>query len=135
MYQEYLYQYQYGMALDLTAFLVSLLAQRKDRGWLRRHLKLTILISNLLLVAVGLLFYQNVFSLLAIIGVLLETGALWLSRERQIRFLSFFAAPFWLAYNLTCSAYGSVIGNIITMASISLAIFRYDIRRGKPGPH
>jgi hypothetical protein len=120
-----------GMVLDLSAFLVSMLAQRKDRGWLRSHPRITILAANLFLTAVGLMFYQNIFSLLAVIGVLLETGALWLSRERQIRLLSFFAAPFWLVYNLSCSAYGSVIGNLITMVSISLAIFRYDIRKTK----
>ena len=116
-----------GMALDLSALLVSMLAQRRDSGWLRKHPKLTISGANLFLVAVGLLFYQNIFSLLAIIGVLLETGALWLSRERRIRFVSFFAAPFWLAYNLACGAYGSAIGNVITMVSIILAIVRYDI--------
>jgi hypothetical protein len=121
-----------GVALDLTALLVSMLAQRKDSGWLRKHPKLTVLGANLFVLAVGLLFYQNIFSLLAIIGVLLETGAFWLNRERQIRFVSFFAAPFWLAYNLFFAAYGSAIGNVITMVSISLAILRYDIRKEKP---
>ena len=118
-----------GAVLDLSALVVSLLAQRKDRGWLNKHPRLAVLGANLFLVAMGLVVYQNIFSLLAIIGVLLETGALWLNREKQIRFLSFFAAPFWLAYNLLVSAYGSAIGNVMTMVSIGIAFVRHDLKR------
>lgn len=115
-----------GAVLDVVALLVSVLARGKDRILRKRDLYLVILGANLFVVAVGLAFYQNVFSLLPIAGVLLETGALWLSREKQIRFLSFFAAPFWLAYNLIFSAYGSAAGNVLTMLSIGLAIARHD---------
>lgn len=117
-----------GAVLDVSGFLVSLLAQNKDRGLLKRHPILTALGGNLLILAMGLAVYQNVFSLLPIAGVMLETGALWMSREKHIRFLSFFAAPFWLVYNLLFAAYGSAAGNVLTIVSIALAIFRYDIR-------
>ena len=117
-----------GAVLDVSGFLVSLLAQNKDRGLLKRHPILTVLGGNLLILAMGLAVYQNVFSLLPIAGVMLETGALWMSREKHIRFLSFFAAPFWLVYNLLFAAYGSAAGNVLAIVSIALAIFRYDIR-------
>jgi len=118
-----------GAVLDIVGFIVSVLAQQKDRGWLKKHPKLTVVSANIFVVAVGLAFYQNIFSLLPVFGVLFETGALWLNRERQIRFVSFFGAPFWLAYNLISAAYGSAIGNVMTMASIGIAIVRYDIFR------
>ena len=118
-----------GAVLDVSGFLVSLLAQNKDRGLLKRHPILTVLGGNLLILAMGLAVYQNVFSLLPIAGVMLETGALWMSREKHIRFLSFFAAPFWLVYNLLFAAYGSAAGNVLAIVSIALAIFRYDIKR------
>lgn len=116
-----------GIALDCVAFLVSLLAQRKDKSWLKEHPKLTIVGATVFIVAIGLICYQNLFSLLPIFGVLFETGALWCSKERQIRLASFFGAPFWLSYNLVYTAYGSAIGNIMTMVSIGIAIMRYDI--------
>ena len=116
-----------GAVLDVVGLLVSLLAQQKDRPWLKRHSRLTIVGANVFVVAVGLMLYQNSFSLLPIFGVLFETGALWLNRERHIRFVSFFGAPFWLAYNLICGAYGSIIGNVLAMVSIGIAIVRYDI--------
>jgi len=121
-----------GAVLDIVALLVSVLAQRKDSGWLKKHPGLTVLGANLFVVAMGLLFYKDIFSLLPILGVLFETGALWLNRERQIRFVSFFGAPFWLAYNLIFAAYGSAVGNVLTMVSIGIAIVRYDILRRNP---
>lgn len=116
-----------GALLDIVALLVSLLAQRKDCGWMKAHPRLTVAGANIFVVAMGMTLYKNLFSLLPIIGVLLETGAFWLNKESQIRFVSFFSAPFWLAYNLVFAAYGSAIGNILMMVSIGLAIARYDI--------
>ena len=116
-----------GAILDIVALLVTVVSQKKEWGWLKKHPKLTIIAANLFVVGIGLVFYQNVFSLLPIAGVLFETGALWLNKEKAIRIVSFFGAPCWLAYNLIFSAYGSAAGNIMTMISISIAILRYDI--------
>lgn len=120
-----------GAVLDLTALLVTILARHKDNRWLKKHPGLMILGANGFVVAMGLLSYENGYSLLPIIGVLFETGAFWLNRERNIRLVSFASIPFWLAYNLICGAYGSVLGNVLTAGSIGLAIFRYDILKKK----
>ncbi len=120
-----------GAVLDVVALLVSVLAQKKDTGWLKNHPKATIIGANLFVVVMGLLFYKNIFSLLPIAGVLFETGAFWLNKEKQIRIISFFGAPCWLVYNLVFSAYGSAIGNVMTMVSIGIAIVRYDILKQK----
>ena len=122
-----------GAALDIAAFVVSVLAQKNNGGWMKRHPRLSAIGAGLFVTAIGLLFYKNIFSLIAIAGVLFETGGLWLKHERHIRIVSFFGAPCWLAYNLVSSAYGSAIGNIMTMLSILIAIVRYDIlHRSKP---
>jgi hypothetical protein len=120
-----------GAVLDVAALIVSTLAQRKHRGWLSRHPVLIVLGANAFMVAAGLLCYQNVFSLLALMGALFETGGLWLNKERQIRWVSFFGAPCWLAYNLIFSAYAPAVGNVMTMVSIGIAIVRYDCRAGR----
>lgn len=120
-----------GAVLDVVALLVSVLAQKKEHGILSKHPKTTIIGANLFILIVGLMFYQNVFSLLPVAGVLFETGALWLNKEKEIRILSFFGAPFWLAYNLIYVAYGSAVGNVMTMVSIGIAILRYDLLKKK----
>lgn len=121
-----------GIVMDTIALFVTLLAQKKDNGFLKKHQKAFIIGSNLLIVAVGLLLYQNIFSLLPIAGVLFETGALWISKEKYVRILSLFGAPCWLIYNLVFSAYGSALGNVLTVVSIGLAMYRYDIRKKEP---
>ena len=118
-----------GAIMDIAALLVSLFAQHRDKGWIKKHDAAAVVLSGVFVIVTGLLFYENIFSLLPIFGVLFETGALWLKKERSIRFVSFFGAPFWLAYNLVSAAYGSAAGNIITMVSIGIAIIRYDILR------
>ena len=65
-----------GAVMDSVAFLVSIVAERRKHGWVARHTKLTITIANLAIISAGLLFYKNLLTLLAIAGVLFETGAL-----------------------------------------------------------
>lgn len=118
-----------GLVLDGAAFLVSVLAQRKHSPWIREHTRQTVWGSNLFLIGMGLLCYQNFYSLIPIFGVLFETGALWRDEEKKIRLLSLLGAPFWLAYNLIYGAYGSAVGNVLTLVSIGLAMLRYDLKR------
>ena len=120
-----------GALLDIVAFFVSLLCHRRDQAFIKRHFLWTVILSNVVIVGVGLITYQNLFSLLPILGVIFETLALWLRKERNIRFVSLAGAPFWLAYNLYSAAYGSAIGNVITLVSISVAILRYDVFKTK----
>ncbi len=122
-----------GAVLDILGMGVSLLAQKKDAPALKRHLPLVIVATDLAVVGVGLLLYENIFSLLPILGVLLHTGAFWMTRERTIRRISFLGSPFWFVYNLISRAYGSAVGDVITMVSIAVAIVRYDLL-GKEKP-
>ena len=116
-----------GALLDTVAFFVSLLCQRRDKGFIKRHCLFVLILTNAVIFALGMLTYKNVFSLLPIFGVIFETMAFWLRKERNIRIVSLLGAPFWLAYNLLSSAYGSCFGNVITLVSIAVAIVRYDI--------
>ena len=116
-----------GAFLDITAFFVTVMCAQAGKGFPQKHIVVLIVLSNLAVIGVGMLSYQNLFSLLPILGVIFETLALWLKKENHIRAASLLGAPFWLAYNLYCTAYGSAIGNVITLLSLSIAIFRYDI--------
>ena len=117
-----------GAVLDCAALLVSVACKNREKGFIKRHLVLAIILSNLFLIGAGLLTYRNIFSLLALFGVLFETLALWPRKEKTILRLSLLGAPFWLAYNLIAFAYASAAGNLITLISITLALLRL---RGK----
>ena len=116
-----------GAAIDIAGIVASLLAEKKDAPIIKKHLKLFIIGIDAIIVASGLVFYQNVFSLFPIIGVLLHTSAFWLEKEKHIRLVSLLGSPFWLVFNITSGAYGSAIGDTLSIVSILVAIFRYDI--------
>ncbi len=123
-----------GAILDFMGFVLSFFAGQKGKGFVAKHFKVIIVGINVLLLLTGLALYENVFSLFAILGIIFEITAMWLTKEKNIRILSLFAAPFWLAYNLANSAYGSVVGNVFVMISIGIAMARLDFNNKKdPG--
>ena len=116
-----------GAALDVSGIVASILAGKKDAPLIKKHLKLFVVGIDLIIIASGLIFYRNIFSLFPIVGVLLHTSAFWLEREKHIRLVSLLGSPFWLVFNITSGAYGSAIGDTLSIVSILIAIFRYDI--------
>ena len=114
-----------GAVLDIVGIIASVLAQNKDKPIIKKNLKLIIIGVNLVIILTGILLYKNIFSLLPMFGVLLHIGAFWLTNEKHIRRISFLGSPFWFIYNLISGAYGSAIGDMMTMVSIVLAMIRY----------
>lgn len=120
-----------GAALDIMGTFSSVAAQNKDKGFIRKHVKAVFILINAVIFLIGILLYKNIFSLFPVIGVFLHTSAFWISDEKTIRRVSFLGSPFWLIYNLASCAYGSAVGDLLTMVSIGIAIYRYDIKRKK----
>lgn len=116
-----------GAAMDLSAIPSSVFAARKHTPFVEKHRVAIVLGVNAFIVVIGVLFWRNWLSLVPVVGVLLETNALWMTKERDIRWLSLAALPFWLFYNLSCGAYGAALGNVLVIGSIVLAIRRYDV--------
>lgn len=117
-----------GAVLDILGTVSSVAAQKKDSKIIKKNLIFFIIGINLLILTAGLFLYENIFSLFPIVGVILHTSAFWITEEKIIRRVSFIGSPFWLVYNLASLAYGSAIGDILSMISIGTAIYRYDIR-------
>ena len=117
-----------GVVLDILGTVSSVAAQKKDSKIIKKNLIFFIIGINLLILTAGLFLYENIFSLFPIVGVVLHTSAFWITEEKIIRRVSFIGSPFWLVYNLASLAYGSAIGDILSMISIGTAIYRYDIR-------
>ena len=118
-----------GAVLDIAGIISSFLAQKKDTAFIKKHTRIFFVFVNLLVIAMGLMLYKNIFSLLPIIGVLLHTGAYWMDNEKKIRIVSFLGSPFWLIYNFVSGAYGSCIGDILSMVSLGISMVRYDFKK------
>ena len=114
-----------GAAMDASSVVTSTFAYKKDTNFVRKY-KIPILIfTHLGILIVGFLLYENLFSLFAIAGVLFESVANWMRKEKMIRIVSIFSVVFWLVYNIVSGAYGSAIGSILALFSIICALVRY----------
>ncbi len=118
-----------GAALDIMGTISSVLAQKKNAPFIKKHFKFFFIGINLLIIAAGLPLYKNIFSLFPIIGVLLHTGAFWIDDEKRIRQISLLGSPFWLIYNFVSRAYGSCVGDVLSIISLVTAMFRYDFKK------
>ena len=117
-----------GAVLDVLGSLASVVAQNREKPLIKKHLRLTFILVNLAIIGAGVavaIVNKSLLDLLPIVGVALHTGAFWLTKERTIRIVSFIGSPFWLTYNLASRAYGSAIGDLLTMGSIVIALIKY----------
>ena len=116
-----------GAVLDVVGALSTFMAQNIERPVFKKHKTLIFIINNIVIIGVGALLYKNIFSLFLIIGVTLQTDALWLKNEKHIRIISLICCPFCFIYNLTSAAYGSCIGDALAFVSLVYSTARYDV--------
>ena len=114
-----------GAAMDISAIPSSAIAAKKDNKLVSRFKIPIIILVNVIIVAIGLALYTSAISLLPIFAVILETVALWFTKERVVRLVSLTAQTMWFSYNLLCGAYASAIGNALASVSIIVALLRY----------
>ena len=115
-----------GAAMDASAVVTSTLAYKKDTRIIQKFKIPILVITNAGIITIGLLLYENPFSLLPIAGVLFESAAMWMKTEKLIRIVSILAVPCWLTYNIIAEAYGSAIGSFLALVSIISALIRYS---------
>lgn len=117
-----------GAVLDVMGAISSVAAGKKHAGFIKRHTKAVILLINAAMIVAGggiALYNKSWLDLFSLAGVLLHTGAFWLSSEKWIRRVSLLGSPFWFVYNFLSHAYGSAIGDLLTIASILIAMWRH----------
>ena len=120
-----------GAAMDISAIPSSVLAARKHTPFVEKHKYGILLAVNAFIILLGTLVWQDSLSWVPVVGVLLETNAMWFTKEKHIRLLSLACLPFWLFYNVRCGAYGSALGNVLAAVSIVSAMLRYDVSMKK----
>lgn len=123
-----------GGLLDLIACLrtltFSLLAARAaDKPWSR-----SVLIPigfSVVMIAVGILTWEAWYTVLAILGSVLSTVALFMSKERHIRLISLLVGPCWFVFNIIVGSQAGAINEVIAVTSIIIGIIRHDLpKRG-----
>lgn len=114
--------------LDVLGAVISLIASKKHTALVKKYQKPIIIATTAVLIAADVSIAvknRNALDLFSLAGVLLHTGAFWLDDERIIRWVSLAGSPFWFVYNFFSRAYGSAVGDILSMCSIVIAMIRH----------
>ena len=117
-----------GAILDILGIISCIVAERKHLPFIKKHLKTVFLLINFCIILSGTIIAvinKSFLDILPIIGVLLHTSAFWISNEKTIRQVSLLGSPFWFIYNFLSKAYGSSIGDLLSMVSIITAMIKY----------
>lgn len=80
-----------GAILDSVGIIASVLAEKKNTPFIKKHSTVIIVICGTVVLTVGLaiaFMNRSILDILPIIGVFLHTGAFWLTDERIIRRVS-----------------------------------------------
>lgn len=117
-----------GAVLDVLGAVSSILAGKKHVPSVYQHRRLILVGMNLCIILAGgtiAFLNQSWLDLFSIAGVLLHTNAFWLNDEHKIRIVSLMGSPCWFVYNFTSRAYGSAVGDVLTIGSILIAMVKY----------
>lgn len=95
-----------GAVLDVLGAASGAVANADERELIKKNKRVIFIGINAVIIVAGILLYQNIFSLFPLVGILLQTDALWLKKEKYIRIVSMLGCPFWFTYNFVSGAYG-----------------------------
>ena len=116
-----------GAVLDVLGAASGAVANADERELVKKNKRVIFIGINAVIIIAGVLLYKNIFSLFPLVGILFQTDALWLKKEKYIRIVSMLGCPFWFTYNFVSGAYGSCIGDVLSFAALGISLVRYDI--------
>ena len=82
-----------------------------------------------MMIIVSLISYESMWSLVPMIGIILNSWGLWQSNLKISRRCEAIAAFLVVIYNIVVSAWGGVLANGFEFIMTSIAIIRFDIRK------
>ena len=112
-----------GACVDFISFIRTLVFEKRGKyKWADSPF---LLIAFLLAMIVsGIVTWDNIYSLLAILGSCLSTLALWMKSERKILLISLLVGPCWIVYNLLHGSYTGALNEVLAMTSICIGLYR-----------
>ena len=96
----------------------------------RSTLPLIIIFSGFV-ICIGFCSWAGPITLMAVIPKILTTVSYGMKNERILRLITLPSCFFWIAYNCIVGSYEAAIGDFLTLGSLLIAIYRFDIRKPK----
>ena len=88
-----------------------------------------IIAFGIFVVATGFATFDGFLSLLPIGAKLLTTVSYGMKNERLLRFITLPSYIMWSIYNLYVGSIGGALGDTMTLASLLIAMYKFDFRR------
>ena len=73
----------------------------------------------------GIVFYQNVWSIFPVIGSLVQAVSFSFKNANRLRALTLIASPCWLTYNVASGSLGGTLTETFVICSILIGLWRY----------
>lgn len=118
-----------GGCLDMISFIRTLIFSNNSKKWASSPIWLYFFL--IVMIATGILTWQNEWSILPIMGSMLSTLALWMKKEKHIRLISLLVGPCWIVYNIVSGAYTGALNEVLAMTSIVIGLVRHDLRKNE----
>ena len=115
-----------GAVLDFISVIRNFLFYR----FVKKGISTTpvILIFGAFVVATGFFTYDGIISLLPIGSKILTTVSYGMKKEKWLRLITLPSCILWIIYNVFVGSYAGALTDGITLASILLAIYKFDIK-------
>jgi len=109
-------------AINLPRNIIFL--QNEKYAWARSYL--WPVGFSMLYILASIYTWVGVISIFPAIGNIFGIASVWLPNPRHIRIAAICGGLAWVAYNIAVISYPGLISGIISMASITIGIYRFD---------
>ena len=116
-----------GACLDLISFFRTLIFANNQKKWASSPLWL--LFFATVMVVTGIFTWESPLSLLAILGALFSTLALWMKKEQYIRLISLLVGCCWIIYYIPFKDFTGIASESIAIISILIALLRFKSKK------
>lgn len=116
-----------GFSSFAMAILRNYIFAKYKNGKVPKDIVFAFIVATIFL---SLLSFQNIFSFLPVIGVCTYTYSLNLKKLKYARRAELFASVLCIIYSLIVHAYTGIIGLAFEALMVSIAIYRFDIKKG-----
>ena len=114
-----------GAAMGILGVARNFVFFNREKRWAKSIIWLYLFIF--IYVITGLITWENRLSALPVIAITFGTIALWVKDPRLMRFIMLPAPTCWLVYNIANSSISGIVSEVFLLASLIVAIFRFDI--------
>lgn len=114
-----------GAALNFIGLSRSIVFINNHKKWAKSPLWLVFFI--IVSVIAGVLTWENWYSFMPPLAMILTTVSYWMKDETKIRLITFPSSPCWLIFNIITGSFAGIVTECVVMSSLIIAIIRYDV--------